>query len=93
MFANQKQQLPRYLQGLMQLWAMEGNSPASPPSTGSTSKGPSSSVALATSSVASSASCSSADTKILQNFRDLLIFWQDHYLHKDKDCSALERVS
>ncbi|ELU14681.1 hypothetical protein CAPTEDRAFT_176924 [Capitella teleta] len=93
MFANQKQQLPRYLQGLMQLWAMEGNSPASPPSTGSTSKGPSSSVALATSSVASSASCSSADTKILQNFRDLLIFWQDHYLHKDKDCSALERSS
>lgn len=30
---------------------------------------------------------------ILQNFRDLLIFWQDHYLHKDKDCSALEKSS
>ncbi|KAH9509476.1 Short transient receptor putative channel 4-associated protein [Bulinus truncatus] len=32
-------------------------------------------------------------SSILQNFRDLLIFWQDHYLHKDKDCSALEKSS
>ncbi|KAL5022171.1 hypothetical protein ScPMuIL_001326 [Solemya velum] len=30
---------------------------------------------------------------IMRNFRDLLIFWQDHYLHKDKDCSALEKSS
>lgn len=30
---------------------------------------------------------------IMKNFRDLLVFWQDHYLHKDKDCSALEKVS
>ena len=29
----------------------------------------------------------------MTNFRDLLLFWQDHYLHKDKDCSALEKVS
>ena len=29
---------------------------------------------------------------IMRNFHDLLIFWQDHYLHKDKDCSALEKV-
>ena len=28
----------------------------------------------------------------MTNFRDLLLFWQDHYLHKDKDCSALEKV-
>jgi len=32
-------------------------------------------------------------SSILQNFRDLLKFWQDHYLHKDKDCSALEKSS
>ncbi|XP_005093556.1 short transient receptor potential channel 4-associated protein isoform X1 [Aplysia californica] len=32
-------------------------------------------------------------SSVLQNFRDLLIFWQDHYLHKDKDCSALEKSS
>ncbi|BFZ19840.1 hypothetical protein BsWGS_22880 [Bradybaena similaris] len=35
----------------------------------------------------------SGSSSILQNFRDLLIFWQDHYLHKDKDCSALEKSS
>ncbi|XP_046354542.1 short transient receptor potential channel 4-associated protein-like isoform X1 [Haliotis rubra] len=32
-------------------------------------------------------------SSVMQNFRDLLIFWQDHYLHKDKDCSALEKSS
>lgn len=32
-------------------------------------------------------------SNLLRNFRDLLIFWQDHYLHKDKDCSALEKSS
>ncbi|RUS72825.1 hypothetical protein EGW08_019418 [Elysia chlorotica] len=32
-------------------------------------------------------------SSILQNFRELLLFWQDHYLHKDKDCSALEKSS
>ena len=31
--------------------------------------------------------------QFMTNFRDLLLFWQDHYLHKDKDCSALEKVS
>ena len=29
---------------------------------------------------------------LLQNLRNLLLFWQDHYLHKDKDCSALQKV-
>ncbi|KAK3086456.1 hypothetical protein FSP39_018709 [Pinctada imbricata] len=32
-------------------------------------------------------------SNLLRNFRELLIFWQDHYLHKDKDCSALEKSS
>ncbi|XP_052817711.1 short transient receptor potential channel 4-associated protein-like isoform X2 [Mya arenaria] len=31
--------------------------------------------------------------QFMTNFRDLLVFWQDHYLHKDKDCSALEKSS
>ena len=26
-------------------------------------------------------------------YRDLLLFWKDHYLAKDKDCSGLERTS
>ncbi|XP_070576007.1 short transient receptor potential channel 4-associated protein-like [Ptychodera flava] len=30
---------------------------------------------------------------LVGNFRQLLIFWQDHYLHKDKDCTALEKSS
>jgi len=34
----------------------------------------------------------SSNCNIMKNFRDLLLFWQDHYLHKDKDCSALEKV-
>ena len=33
------------------------------------------------------------NNNLVSNFRDLLIFWQDHYLHKDKDCSALEKVN
>jgi len=31
--------------------------------------------------------------ELIRAFRDLLLFWQDHYLHKDKDCSALEKSS
>ncbi|XP_041375962.1 short transient receptor potential channel 4-associated protein-like [Gigantopelta aegis] len=61
MFANQKNQLARYLRALRHekddLLDVHGSS------------------------------------SIMQNFRDLLIFWQDHYLHKDKDCSALEKSS
>ncbi|KFM66261.1 Short transient receptor hypothetical channel 4-associated protein, partial [Stegodyphus mimosarum] len=30
---------------------------------------------------------------ILDNLRDLLLFWQEHYLQKDKDCTILERSS
>ncbi|KAI8746483.1 short transient receptor potential channel 4-associated protein-like isoform X1 [Biomphalaria glabrata] len=62
MFANKRNQLPKYLQALRdeQDDALENVNGTS---------------------------------SILQNFRDLLIFWQDHYLHKDKDCSALEKSS
>ena len=28
----------------------------------------------------------------LNNFKDLLLFWQSHYLQKDKDCIGLEQV-
>merc|ERR1719193_2379475 len=30
---------------------------------------------------------------LLSNMRNLLQFWQQHYLHKDKDCSTLEKSS
>lgn len=61
MFANRKNQLPRYLQALRD----------------------------EKEDVMDVSGCSN----LLRNFRDLLIFWQDHYLHKDKDCSALEKSS
>ena len=62
MFANQKSQLPKYLNGLMR------------------------------DKSGSSTTCNAMGSTFMKNFRDLLVFWQDHYLHKDKDCSALERV-
>lgn len=30
---------------------------------------------------------------LLKNLRSLLVFWQEHYLHKDKDCTTLEKSS
>jgi len=30
---------------------------------------------------------------LLRNLKTLLVFWQEHYLHKDKDCSTLEKSS
>jgi len=30
---------------------------------------------------------------LLKNLKLLLVFWQEHYLHKDKDCSTLEKSS
>lgn len=30
---------------------------------------------------------------LLNNFHNLLRFWQQHYLHKDKDSTCLENVS
>eukprot|EP00918_Siedleckia_nematoides_P024820 GHVU01053597.1.p1 GENE.GHVU01053597.1~~GHVU01053597.1.p1 ORF type:complete len:770 (-),score=71.82 GHVU01053597.1:2839-5148(-) len=42
---------------------------------------------------ATTSDCSVTGVTLLKNFRDLLMFWQDHYLHKDKDCSALEKSS
>ena len=34
-----------------------------------------------------------APIDLLTNFRDLLVFWQNHYLQKDKDCIGLEQNS
>jgi Trpc4-associated protein len=49
--------------------------------------------ALAYETSSSSDQCTNVAAPIMKNFRDLLMFWQDHYLHKDKDCSALEKSS
>ena len=34
-----------------------------------------------------------AGKTLLKNLKLLLVFWQEHYLHKDKDCSTLEKSS
>jgi len=34
-----------------------------------------------------------AGKTLLKNLKSLLVFWQEHYLHKDKDCSTLEKSS
>jgi len=34
-----------------------------------------------------------AGKSLLMNLKKLLEFWQEHYLHKDKDCSTLEKSS
>jgi len=34
-----------------------------------------------------------AGKSLLRNLKALLVFWQEHYLHKDKDCSTLEKSS
>ena len=34
-----------------------------------------------------------AGKSLLKNLKLLLVFWQEHYLHKDKDCSTLEKSS
>merc|ERR550525_1883618 len=34
-----------------------------------------------------------AGKSLLTNLKLLLVFWQEHYLHKDKDCSTLEKSS
>ena len=68
MFADQRSELPKYLNHIKQLSMPRRNS-------------------LTDETVMESG------VSLLKNFRDLLIFWQEHYLHKDKDCSALERSS
>lgn len=42
---------------------------------------------------AAATGASSSGGSLLQNLLELLHFWQEHYLHKDKDCSALEKSS
>lgn len=38
-------------------------------------------------------SSGSQPVDLISNFKDLLVFWQTHYLQKDKDCAGLEQNS
>ena len=95
MLANRKKILPKYLlaikaksiemlmdNDLFRVNTFANNSPTTSSNTiqsGSTSP--------------SSNAASSPPLDIVTNFRDLLIFWQSHYLQKDKDCGGLEQNS
>ncbi|XP_064466570.1 short transient receptor potential channel 4-associated protein-like [Ornithodoros turicata] len=83
-FAQQRGELVSYLGALQATPAVEGSTPLSNkpylltcPEAGS---------GLRMQSV-------SGNPTLLQNLLELLHFWQEHYLHKDKDCSALEKSS
>ena len=86
MFANQKADLPKYLRGIERVTITTTT-------TASTSSTRDATGASSGGSASASNNGKKATSGLLKNFRDLLLFWQEHYLHKDKDCSALERSS
>jgi Trpc4-associated protein len=95
MLANRKRILPKYLlaikaksiEMLMSNDVFRGNGSSS------NSSSSSSNVTSSASSSSTSPTAVSPPLDIVTNFRDLLIFWQSHYLQKDKDCGGLEQNS
>ncbi|KAL1439952.1 hypothetical protein MTO96_009778 [Rhipicephalus appendiculatus] len=82
-FAQQRGQLVSYLHALR-----------GPPPPGAASKTACNASAPASVPAGSTAATATASSgSLLQNLLELLHFWQEHYLHKDKDCSALEKSS
>jgi Trpc4-associated protein len=95
MLANRKKILPKYLlaikaKSIEMLMANDlfrvNNFANNSPTTTSNSNGLSSPSSTGTGT-------QSPPLDIVTNFRDLLIFWQSHYLQKDKDCGGLEQNS
>ncbi|KAK8768171.1 hypothetical protein V5799_015368 [Amblyomma americanum] len=82
-FAQQRGQLVTYLH------ALRGPSPSGAAKAACTAGAAASAAAGSAAAAAATASSGS----LLQNLLELLHFWQEHYLHKDKDCSALEKSS
>ncbi|XP_037284537.2 short transient receptor potential channel 4-associated protein isoform X2 [Rhipicephalus microplus] len=82
-FAQQHGQLVSYLHALR-----------GPPPPGAASKAACNANAPTSVPAGSTAATATASSgSLLQNLLELLHFWQEHYLHKDKDCSALEKSS
>ena len=99
MLANRKKILPKYLLAIkaksiemlmandlyrVNNFSNNSTSPITSSGVSSTSGSPPAS---------SSSGTSAPPLDIVTNFRDLLIFWQSHYLQKDKDCGGLEQNS
>ena len=87
MLANKRSLLPKYLRGIQEKSAQM----ASNTDRQSLSMTPMDS--RATTSQQASTAMSSGQLDLIHNFRDLLMFWQGHYLQKDKDCIGLEQNS
>ncbi|XP_070385044.1 short transient receptor potential channel 4-associated protein-like isoform X2 [Dermacentor albipictus] len=82
-FAQQRGQLVSYLHALR-----------GPPPPGAASKTAcNASVPASVPAGSAAATATASSGSLLQNLLELLHFWQEHYLHKDKDCSALEKSS
>jgi len=97
MLANRKKTLPKYLLAIKaksiemlmanDLYRVNSFANSSPTtSSNSNNNGMSSPSSTSTGT-------QSPPLDIVTNFRDLLIFWQSHYLQKDKDCGGLEQNS
>ena len=97
MLANRRNQLPKYLRSIKSksiemLLTGDLNTFANPlASSAGTSQFLSSSRSGSASTVSGANPAVPLD--LITNFRDLLIFWQSHYLQKDKDCIGLEQNS
>jgi Trpc4-associated protein len=94
MLANQRNQLPNYLRAIksksMEMSLANDIFNLNNPTTVTAGT----SEAISTSNLlvqhASTSSSSQRPADIIANFKDLLLFWQSHYLQKDKDCVGLE---
>ena len=96
MLANKKSQLPKYLRAI-KVKSVEMSLASEIMNVNNTSQTETqNSNTLSMPASNSSSSTSSSITSplrngdIMSNFKDLLQFWQSHYLQKDKDCVGLE---
>ena len=107
MLANRRNQLPQFLHAIkaksiellvsnaeqMHQSAVLGNNSSDTPRTSSSLTGPPVTVINLNPNQFQPSSTPPTPVDLLTNFRDLLIFWQSHYLQKDKDCIGLEQNS
>jgi hypothetical protein len=97
MLANRKTQLPKYLRAIktksveMSLTSdVPSLSSATVTAQATSNDGNSSLLVPPVAPSTPGTGSTSRNTDIMTNFKDLLQFWQSHYLQKDKDCVGLE---
>ncbi len=98
MLANRRNQLPKYLRSIKSksiemLLTGDLNTFANPLATNAGTSQFLSNNRAGSSATAAAGPGPAVPLDLITNFRDLLIFWQSHYLQKDKDCIGLEQNS